>query len=404
VGESETSGRVGSTVTINIDAGSRQIGGPYEVRWSKLAIGEGSVEGVDYIVLAEDEFLKTTTAVTVTVTVPEATYGNNYVQYWRRFRPEDPYSFIFTVLPEAKVSPPSGTPGSKVTVKGTGFPAETAIKLSFNGKDTKLETSTNDLGSFSADFTIPDTIAGKHEFKATVEGSTLGDITTSLQVKPKIRLEPEHPDIGADVTVIGAGFAASSQVAIKYDDISISSSPTTDLNGGFSHAFKVPESSEDNHVITATDKSGNAATYGLPLEGEPPPAPTAISPGEKQQRFGVFGAQLITFTWTEVSDPSGVTYIMEIDDNLSFFPLEPGMRKTGLTKPTCTMRLAPGTYYWRVKSVDGAGNESDWALSPYPFQVGFFSTWYLIIGGIIFAIIFVFIVRAFLRRVREYYT
>jgi hypothetical protein len=404
VGESETSGRVGSPVTINIDAGSRQIGGPYEVRWSKSAIGEGSVEGVDYFVLAEAEFPKTTTAVTVTVTVPEATYGNNYVQYWRQFRPEDPYSFIFTVLPEAKVSPPSGTPGSKVTVKGTGFPAKTAIKLSFNGKDTKLETSTNDVGSFSADFTIPDTIAGKHEFKATVEGSTLGDITTSLQVKPKIRLEPEHPDIGADVTVIGAGFAASSEVAIKYDDISISSSPTTDLNGGFSHAFKVPESPEDNHVITATDKSGNAATYGLPLEGEPPPAPTAISPGERQQRFGVFGAQLITFTWTEVSDPSGVTYIMEIDDNLSFFPLEPGMRKTGLTKPTCTMRLAPGTYYWRVKSVDGAGNESDWALSPYPFQVGFFSTWYLVIGGIIFAIVFVFIVRAFLRRVREYYT
>ena len=118
----------------------------------------------------------------------------------------------------------------------------------------------------------------------------------------------------------------------------------------------------------------------------------------------MFGAQLITFTWTDVFDPSGVTYIMEIDDNLSFFPLEPGMRKTGLTKPTCTMRLAPGTYYWRVKSIDGAGNESDWALSPYRFQVGFFSTWYLVIGGIIFAIIFVFIVRAFLRRVREYYT
>jgi hypothetical protein len=67
------------------------------------------------------------------------------------------------------------------------------------------------------------------------------------------------------------------------------------------------------------------------------------------------------------------------------------------------MRLEPGTYYWRVKAIDGAGNESDWALSPFPFQVGFFSVLYLVAGGIIFLIIFVFIVRAFFRRIGEYY-
>jgi hypothetical protein len=156
-------------------------------------------------------------------------------------------------------------------------------------------------------------------------------------------------------------------------------------------------------VITATDKAGNVATYGLPLEGEAPTGPSTIAPGEKQQRFGTLGAQLVTFTWTEVSDPSGVTYILEIDDNLSFFPLEPGMRKTGLTQPTCTIRLEPGTYYWRVKAVDGAGNESDWALSPYPFKVGLLSGWYLAIGGLALLIVFIFAVRAFFRRIREYY-
>jgi len=362
------------------------------------------MEGIDYIVLDEGEFPRATTAVEVTFTVPEASYGSNFVQYRRFSRPDAPYGFTFTVLPSAKVSPPSGSPGSKVAVKGTGFPAKKNVKMSFDGKDTRLEISTNEIGSFSVDFTIPDTIAGKHEFKATADSMSIGDITASLQVGPKISLEPEHPDIGADVTITGLGFASNSEVAIKYDDIPIPSSPTTDLNGSFSHIFTVPEGSKDNHVITATDKAGNAATYGLPLEGEPPPAPSTITPGSTQQRFGMFGAQLITFTWTDVFDPSGVTYILEMDDNLSFFPLEPGMRKTGLTKPTCTIKLAPGTYYWRVKSVDGAGNESDWALSPYPFKVGLFSTLYLIIGGIIFAIIFVFIVRAFLRRVREYYT
>jgi len=398
VGESNSSsGRVGSQATITIDAGSRQIGGTYSVIWSRTVIGEG----VDYIVLLDGEFPRETTKVTLTFTVPESVYGNNYVQYQRPAR--DPYGFTFTVLPDIKVSPASVLPGAKVTVKGTGFPAGKDIELSFDGTDTKLEISTSELGSFSADFAIPNTIAGKHEFKAGVENMSIGDITASLQVSPKISLEPEKPDIGAEVTVTGYGFAAKSLVSITYDDIPIASSPTTDDAGNFTHKFNVPEGSKDDHVITATDEAGNAATYGLPLEGQPPPTPSPIAPGENQQRFGVFGTQLVTFNWTDVFDPSGITYILEIDNNLSFFPLKPGMRKSGLTQPSCTVQLGPGTYYWRVKAVDGAGNESDWALSPYPFQVGSFSTWYLVIGGVIFVIIFVFIVRAFLRRVREYY-
>jgi hypothetical protein len=373
--------------------------------WSKTPIGD---ESTDYIVLTEGEFPRDTTKVTITFTVPEAAYGINYVQYRRNWRPEAPYGFAFTVLPDIKLSPSSGSPGSKVILNGTGFPAnKKEVTLSFDGQDTALAISTSGVGSFSAEFAIPNTIAGKHEFKATVESISMVDASASLQVSPKISLEPEHPEIGAEVTVTGCGFAAKSQVSIKYDDISISSSPTdkppiTDWNGSFSHSFKVPESSKDNHVITATDKAGNVATYGLPLEGEAPPAPNTITPGEKQQRFGVFGSQLVIFTWTEVSDPSGVTYILEIDDNLNFFPLEPGMRKTGLTTPNCTIQLEPGTYYWRVKAVDGAGNESGWALSPYPFKVGLFSAWYLVMGGLIFVIIFILIVRAFFRRIREY--
>jgi hypothetical protein len=380
------------------------VDGPYTIRWSKGPIGEDSVEGTDYFVLATGDVPKNETKVTVSFTIPEAVYGTNYVEFLRGWRPESPYSFAFSVLSDIKVSPASGSPGSNVTVNGSGFPAnKQEIKLTFDGKDTGLAVSSNEMGSFEADFAIPDTIAGKHEFKATVKDMSLGDISASLKVSPTISLEPKHPDIGAEVTLSGCGFAAKSQVSIKYDDTSIADSPTTDDVGNFSHKFQVPESSKENHVITATDKAGNVATYGLPLEGEPPPVPSPIAPGEKQQRFGTFGAQLITFSWTDVFDPSGVTYILEIDNNLSFFPLEPGMRKTGLTKPTCTMRLEPGTYYWRVKAVDGAGNESDWALSSYPFKVGFFSAWYLVIGGLIFVAIFILVVRAFFRRIREYY-
>jgi hypothetical protein len=377
--------------------------GKYTIRWSKTAITEDCENTGTCVLLARGEVPAGEYILTATFTIPEAAYGTCYAQLVRSKRPESPYGFSFSVVPDIKISPSSVSPGAKVTVNGSGFPENKGVKLSFDGTDTKLENSANGVGSFEADFVIPDTIAGKHEFKATVENMSLGDIIASLQVSPTISLEPEHPDIGAEVMLTGRGFAAKSQVSIKYDDMSVADSPSTDDIGNFSHSFKVPESSKDNHVITATDTAGNVATYGLPLEGEAPPLPSPIAPGEKQQRFGTFGAQLVTFTWTDVFDPSGITYILEIDNNLSFFPLEPGMRKTGLTQPSCTMRLEPGTYYWRVKAIDGAGNESDWALSPYPFQVGLFSTWYLAIGGLIFAAIFILVVRAFFRRVREYY-
>jgi hypothetical protein len=372
------------------------------VRWSKKPIGEEGQEGVDFVVLAKGEVPRNTTKIDVTFTIPEAPYGVNYVQLLRGWRPEAPYGFTFSVLPGIKVSPSSASPGSTVTINGTGFPAKNkTIKLSFDGNDINQEIISSDVGSFTAEFTIPDTMAGNHQFKAIDENLSFGDVTASLQVGPTISLQPEHPDIGAEVTLTGRGFAARSTIAIKYDDIAVSDSPTTNDIGNFTDKFIVPESSTDTHIITATDKAGNVATFGLPLEGIAPSVPNPISPA--QERFGWFGSQPVIFTWSEVSDPSGITYSLEIDNSLRFFPLEPGKRKTGLSKPNCVMRLEPGTYYWRVKAIDGAGNESEWSLSPYPFQVGLFSGLYLAGGAVIFVIVFIFIVRAFFRRVREYY-
>jgi hypothetical protein len=352
--------------------------------------------------VAKDEVPRNTTKVTATFTIPEAPLGVNYVQLLRGWRPDSPYGFSFSVVSGLAVTPPTGTPGSTVTIKGTGFPAKNKnIKVSFDGKDTNLSIVTSELGSFTGEFTIPETMAGSHQFKAIDENLSLGDITANLQVGPTISLQPEQPEIGAEVTLTGYGFAAKSPVAIKYDDIAVSNSPTTSGTGNFTEKFTVPESSSDNHVITATDRAGNVATFGLPLEGTAPSVPTPVSPVD--ERFGFFGSQPVLFNWTPVSDPSGITYTLEVDNSLRFFPLEPGMRKTGLTKPSCNMNLEPGTYYWRVKAIDGAGNESDWSLSPYPFKVGFFSGLYLAVGAVVFLISFIFIVRTFFRRVREFY-
>jgi hypothetical protein len=376
--------------------------------WSKYPITKDSVECTEevttlcYTAIAKGEYPRDTKEVTASFTIPEAAYGTNFVQFLRSWRPENPYGFSFSVVPDITVTPSTCTPHSTVTVKGTGFPAKNQeISVSFDGKDTKMDITASDLGSFTGQFTVPDTMAGNHQFQATVGNFSVGDLTANLQVGPIISLDPAHPDLGTEVTLTGEGFAAKSAVSIKYDDIAVSNSPTSDDTGNFTEKFVVPNSSADTHVITATDRAGNVATFGLPLESTPPPAPNPVSPVD--ERFGWFGSQPVIFNWTPVSDPSGITYTLEVDKSLGFFPLAPGMRKTDLTKPNTIMTLEPGTYYWRVKAVDGAGNVSPWSLSPYPFQVGFFSGLYLAVGAFIFLIIFIFIVRAFFRRVGEYY-
>jgi hypothetical protein len=70
-----------------------------------------------------------------------------------------------------------------------------------------------------------------------------------------------------------------------------------------------------------------------------------------------------------------VTYALQIAKDLDF--TSPLLDKTGLTISEClvskddNVKLKKGTaYYWRVKAVDGALNESDWTY-PRLFYVGF---------------------------------
>ena len=344
--------------------------------------------------------------ITIHFIVPEAAYkAGGYLLsfYSQTVNPQGgpAYSVLFKVLPGVQISPSSASPGTTVTIKGTGFAADDDIDLSLDGKAIDMDIETNELGSFTAEFTIPDAIAGTHQFKATPKRVFATEVTASLKVVPNISLEPQLPEIGGEVTVTGCGFAASSNVSVEYDGLMMANSPKTDSLGNFTYAFNIPETPEADHEILVTDGAGNTATWGLPLEGTAPEAPNTISP--RGQRFGWFGSQVVAFTWTDVDDPSGVTYTLEIADNLNFFPLAAGMRKADLTQPACIATLDPGTYYWRVKAVDGAGNESQWTLSPHAFKVGFFSVAYLLIGGSICFLVFLFIIRAFFRRIKEFY-
>ena len=106
--------------------------------------------------------------------------------------------------------------------------------------------------------------------------------------------------------------------------------------------------------------SGDSSTTASP-DTTAPPAPGGLSPdsGSVQEN------ESITFTWDPVSDPSGVTYSIEIERMLKDGSWPSLLAQTGLAQPSFNHNLGDTQERWRVWTVDGAGNagmKTDWYL------------------------------------------
>jgi uncharacterized membrane protein len=70
-----------------------------------------------------------------------------------------------------------------------------------------------------------------------------------------------------------------------------------------------------------------------------------------------------TFEWSSVNNPGGVTYQIQIDDNVDF--ISPVYFAVDLTENNHALpgenALVPGTYFWRVRAVDNLGNALNWS-------------------------------------------
>jgi len=119
-----------------------------------------------------------------------------------------------------------------------------------------------------------------------------------------------------------------------------------------------------HYQVKSSDAYGNPAaledkTFTTEVDTDPPLAPELYSPPLDPRPH----AETPIFDWSDVDDPSGVTYSLQVDDNHLFS--SPEIDETGLTDSSCTSRpaLPDGDYYWRVRAVDGATptpNKSGW--------------------------------------------
>ena len=270
----------------------------------------------------------------------------------------------YTSSADINFSATSGNVGTTITATGIGFNAKTAIKISYD--NTQVGTITTDAdGKFSTTFPVPASSTGKHQLTVTDQVVTL---KYDFNILPDVTIDTSSGYVGKDINAEGTGFTASSNITVKYDASQVATIET-DINGNFAVAFKVPASEAGNHQITFTDGT-NTLTSDFAMDSTAPLTPTLLSPNSLTKV-----SQTPTLDWQDVSDPSGVTYSLEISKDAAFVIVV--LQKDGLeaSEYKLTTQEVLGAvskdtpYYWRVKAIDGANNQSAWS-APSTFYVG----------------------------------
>jgi hypothetical protein len=306
-----SSGYIGTPVTLSISESNTPIQGRYKILWSAT----NTFEQNQFSVLQEGTIPTSATAFTTQVVIPESAFGCHYI----RFQPDNTNiytGFQFSVKPRFLIDNPAVRPGDSVFLSGTGFPANENIILKINTTIMNTTIVTGQSGTFNYRLQIPPLPPGENRLCATSDTQSIYEIAYFMIIPPIVKPPPPAP-----------------QSDNKTSNVGISS-------------FVPPPMGDFT----------------------PPPSPVPLSP--MGSKIGAFGTQPVTFTWLPSSDPSGVKYTLEVSSNRDFVSAQPLIHESNLSDNSYSTYLEPGIYYWRVKAVDGAGNESNWLFAPHTFQVG----------------------------------
>jgi hypothetical protein len=314
---------------------------------------------------------------TCTITIPESTVGNHVITVIDESG--DTPEAVFSVEPEITIEPTQQIASNAVNTSGTGFKDMVAITITLDGK--KLTTTpelirTNYNGSFSGSFLVPSRdIYGTAKIEATDSYNTAEApliIIASISLSPTTSLtSPGH--VGMKLIIQGAGFTPDSSVPLTYsnnDETIPVVTTTVDAQGNFWENFIVPPGVAGSYLITATgDTSTVTATFIM--ESQAPRMPVPLVPEVARTV-----AARTHFDWEDVTDLSGVSYSLQVASDADFTKIL--LEREGLSLSEYTLATNEKLesteeevpYYWRVKAVDGAFNESEWTY-PRSFYVGF---------------------------------
>lgn len=195
-----------------------------------------------------------------TMTIPRANHGDHTITA----RDATGYApgVTYTILIEVTASQTTAAVGSRVTLTGKGFAANSSITLYMDGTAVSLSlATTNNAGGFIGAFTVPTAARGEHTLE--VIDNNGNSATTKLTIAPSITLNPPTGSSGISVSVTGNGFTAGETITIRYNGNTVNTSPaavTTDSSGGFRASFTTPGGISGSYVVEASDGTYSATT------------------------------------------------------------------------------------------------------------------------------------------------
>ncbi len=273
------------------------------------------------------------------------------------------------------ISPTNGYTGTEVTVNGSGFIPDKSVIITFNN-DYVANNPVDLSGSLNASFIVPNLPAGNYLVKVS-DGTSTEEVTFTINDTASISSGSGY--VGDELTLNGTGFTAGRTVAISYDGEQIATTGVND-DGTFSAAFSIPASMSGAHTIIVTDGT-NTKQFAFSMESTPPsivyPKLPLMDGKLKGWRFDWCGDA--TDLSKEVTDKSlPITYTLQIATSQDFSEDSIQLEVTGLNESEYILAaeerlesIGKDTpYYWRVKAVDGASNETAWT-GVGSFYIGF---------------------------------
>ncbi|MGH9196497.1 MAG: carboxypeptidase regulatory-like domain-containing protein, partial [Acidimicrobiia bacterium] len=267
-------------------------------------------------------------------------------------------------IPGADTTPPQTTITSAPPVKVNSSSATFEFSSSEGGSTFECRL---DGGAFSA-CTSPTTYTGlsegNHTFEVTATDAAGNTDASSASWSWTV-------DVTAPETTISDGPPSTTNntsASFSFSSSELGSSFQCQLDGAGFAACSSPNAysglADGGHVfeVKSTDPAGNQdstpASRSWTVDTTGPGAPTLSSPLNGSSTSNTKP----TFDWSDVVDPSGVSYQLQVDNSGGEFP-SPEIDQSGLAPSSFTpsTSLPGGTYSWRARATDGAGNAGAWS-------------------------------------------
>ena len=301
----------------------------------------------------------------------------------------------------------NGIPGTKVTVSGSGFASEEeGIEIFFDGQTIASGITADEDGCWEKTFKVP--TAGAGTYTITVEGDETDESDLDelkFEIKSTLSMTPTEGNIGTVINISGTGFPASTPVTVTYDGTTVKSS-TTDANGNLPAISFPATHTQSTHQAEHTvivNFGSISKTFTFTMESTAPAVPALKSPAD-DVRLSFVKKVTPELEWSAVTDPSGVSYELQLAKTPEFMSVL--ISKSGLSETSYTLTeveaLSYGSYYWRVKAIDGAMNDSGWSATS-AFKSGLLPLWAFITIIALVVVLFSFLTFVLVRRSRDIY-